>query len=315
MSVALIIIFNHRFDQNIPKLNEIYGNRFSQIYHLVPFYDGDLPNVIPVFENSFYFQGYIPQSKHILKNIDCTHFVFIGDDLILHPKINESNILTELNISENGAFLPFSWGMITKMPMEWANTFPAINSFYLEDCLLHQAPDWKSLLPKKEEAIKKLQKLGFDSGKLNLKLLKNHKNSYKYPRFKITLKEYLKLLLKRRRTPAYPLLTGYSDMFIIPKNKLDCFSEYCELFRQMRLWVEVAIPTALVLSVDELIFEKETKWKGTTYWNGINSDEMNERYEKNEFSLDKLFSSYKTNELYIHPIKLSKWDNQKINKK
>ena len=48
--VPLIIIYNHRFDQNIEKLNKIYGERFSKIYHLVPFYDGDLPNVIPVFE-------------------------------------------------------------------------------------------------------------------------------------------------------------------------------------------------------------------------------------------------------------------------
>ena len=305
--VALIIIYNHRFDANIPKLEKIYENRFSLIYHLVPFYDGDLPNVIPVFENSFYFQGYIPQSKHILNKINASHFVFVGDDLILHPDINETNILSELKVSEDGAFLPWSWGTITKMSMEWANTFPTINSFYLEDYLLHHAPDWKRILPERDIAIQKLKKLGFTSGKLNYKLLKGENKSYNYPRFNITLKEYLKLLIKRRRTPAYPLLTGYSDMFIFPKNKLEKFSEYCELFRQMRLWVEVAIPTALVLTVDDLVFEKDTKWMGTTYWENENNEEMNERYEQVDFNFEELMKSYKSNELYIHPVKLSKW--------
>jgi hypothetical protein len=305
--VALIIIYNHRFDANIPKLEKIYENRFSTIFHLVPFYDGDLPNVIPVFENSFYFQGYIPQSKHILNKINSSHFVFVGDDLILHPDINENNILKELNVTEDGAFLPWSWGIITKISMEWANTFPSINSFYIEDYLLHHAPDWKKMLPERDTAIQKLKKLGFTSGKLNYKLLKGENKSYNYPRFNITLKEYLKLLLKRRRTPAYPLLTGYSDMFILPKNKLEKFSEYCELFRQMRLWVEVAIPTALVLTVDDLTFEKDTKWLGTTYWENENIEEMNERYEHVDFNFEELMKSYKSNELYIHPVKLSKW--------
>ena len=306
--VALIIIYNHRFDANIPKLEKIYENRFSLIYHLVPFYDGDLPNVIPVFENSFYFQGYIPQSKHILNKINASHFVFIGDDLILNPKLNEHNILQELNISKEGAFLPWSWGTIGNMSMEWANTFPALNAFYLEDYLLHHAPNWKEKLPPREVAVKRLQKLGFESRKLNLKLLKNNIGSYKYPRFKITRSEYLKALMKRRRTPAYPLLTAYSDMFIIPKEKYDVFSNYCELFRQMRLWVEVAIPTAMVLTYDEIIFEKDLEWMGTTYWEKENIEEMNERYEQVDFNFEELMKSYKPNELYIHPVKLSKWE-------
>jgi hypothetical protein len=306
--VALIIIYNHRFDANIPKLEKIYENRFSTIYHLVPFYDGDLPNVIPVFENSFYFQGYIPQSKHILNKINASHFVFVGDDLILHPDINENNILNELKVSKDGAFLPFTWGMISKISMEWPNTFPSINSFYLEDFLLHHSPDWKKILPERDIAIQKLKKLGFTTGKLNYKLLKGENKSYNYPRFKITLKEYLKLFIKRRRTPAYPLLTGYSDMFILPKNKLEKFSEYCELFRQMRLWVEVAIPTALVLTIDNLVFEKDTKWNGTTYWDGINSEVMNKRYNSLDYSFEKLSRDFGKNELFIHPVKLSKWN-------
>ena len=60
-NIALIIIYNHRYDSNVSILEGIYKERFSDIFHLMPFYDGDKPNVIPVYENSRYFQGYIAQ--------------------------------------------------------------------------------------------------------------------------------------------------------------------------------------------------------------------------------------------------------------
>ena len=59
--IALVVIYNHRFDGNISIVEDLYRERFSNIFHLVPFYDGDRPDVIPVYENSFQFQGYIAQ--------------------------------------------------------------------------------------------------------------------------------------------------------------------------------------------------------------------------------------------------------------
>jgi len=58
MKAALILIYNHRYDKNIEILEKIYSKRFSVIFHLVPFYDGNRDNVIPVYENSYYFEGY-----------------------------------------------------------------------------------------------------------------------------------------------------------------------------------------------------------------------------------------------------------------
>ena len=57
--VALLVVYNHRNDRNIPRVQEIYKSRFSHIFHIVPFYDGhvDGEEVIPVYENSFYFEG------------------------------------------------------------------------------------------------------------------------------------------------------------------------------------------------------------------------------------------------------------------
>ncbi len=55
--IALVIIYNHQYNKNIDILERIYKGRFSHIYHLIPFYQGDKENVIPVYDASLYFQG------------------------------------------------------------------------------------------------------------------------------------------------------------------------------------------------------------------------------------------------------------------
>lgn len=305
--VPLIIIYNHRFDQNIKKLDKIYEERFSNIYHLVPFYDGDLPNVIPVFEESFYFQGYVPQCKYIIEKIECEHFLFIGDDLILNPALNENNVIEELKLEKGSGFLPWQWGMLSEISMEWPNLFQSINSFYMDDVLMHHAPNWKNELPSREDAVKIFEKYNLNTGKLKFKNLKGNKRNYKYNRFKLTRKNYFRLLKNRRRTLPYPLLAAYSDIFIVSKENLESFSKYCELFRRMKLWVEVALPTAMLLSHRDVKFEKDGDWNGTTYWENENIDEMNSRFERLNYHFPSFEKDMATNELYVHPVKLSKW--------
>ena len=75
--VALIIIYNHKFDRNIDILENIYKDRFSNIYHLVPFYTGDKSNVISVYENSHYFQGYVAQGFKSYFKEEFEHYFFI----------------------------------------------------------------------------------------------------------------------------------------------------------------------------------------------------------------------------------------------
>ncbi|MBN8650204.1 MAG: hypothetical protein J0L67_02190 [Cytophagales bacterium] len=88
--VALIIIFNHKFEKNLPALKNIYQERFEDIYFVIPFYAGSETNVIPVYDHSYYFQGYIAQAlKFISHKFD--HYLFIADDLFLNPAINQSN--------------------------------------------------------------------------------------------------------------------------------------------------------------------------------------------------------------------------------
>lgn len=97
---CLVIIFNHRYDKNISKLRRIYGERFSDIKFLMPFYDGDDADVIPVYESSYQFQGFLVQAYEKLKNISCTHYLFIADDLIINPKFTENNFADSIGGSK-----------------------------------------------------------------------------------------------------------------------------------------------------------------------------------------------------------------------
>src|SRR6218665_624801 len=104
--VALVIIYNHQYNKNIEKLEEVYGNWFSHIFHLVPFYAGDKPNVIAVYESSYYFQGYVAQGLKRFFSPEFDHYLFIGDDLMVNPVINENNYSLHLNLDVKTSFIP-----------------------------------------------------------------------------------------------------------------------------------------------------------------------------------------------------------------
>src|SRR5205085_6532757 len=73
-SPALVIIYNHQYDENIERLEHLYKRRFGSIFHLVPFYRGSRSNVVPVYENSHYFQGYIAQAFRAFFREDFSHY-------------------------------------------------------------------------------------------------------------------------------------------------------------------------------------------------------------------------------------------------
>jgi len=104
--IALIIIYNHQYNKNINIIERIYKDRFSNIYHLVPFYYGEKANVIPVYECSYFFQGYIAQGLKSYFKEEYTHYFFIADDLMLNPTINEDNYSEHLKLNPNSCFIP-----------------------------------------------------------------------------------------------------------------------------------------------------------------------------------------------------------------
>lgn len=300
--VVLIIIYNHQYNKNIQILEQIYNDRFSNIYHLIPFYTGEKKNVIPIYECSYYFQGYVSQGFKTYFKEEYKHYLFVADDLILNPIINEINYTQHFKLNPNTSFIP-GFGSLHEVKGFWARVGEAF-----QWNINFSGVEAKNQLPDYTTALQLFSKFGLEIKPLNyLQIYKKQE----FPRlFKIKKILYY-FLWKRRQFKnrnkefhlSYPLVGSYSDIFVVSSDSIKQFSHYCGVFASTRLFVEVAVPTSLVLSAEEIITEKDLKLQGEALW----TKEQYEILDKYDGKLDLLLNDFPENLLYLHPIKLSKW--------
>lgn len=291
--IALLIVYNHRYDKNIPILNNIYKNRFSNIFHLVPFYDGDVENIIPVYDNSHYFQNYIAQAYTHLRKQNFSHFYLVADDMIINPQLDENNLHDKLGLAYDECYLP------RKIILQenknncgkkwWGHSHHAVSY-----SITQKGVEVKNILPSVEEAKKRFELHGIPYSNIPLSVIKpNGRGEYKIA---------IKCLINRGKI-NYPLVGGYVDTLIIPSDYMLNFCKYCGAFAATKLFVEIAIPTALVLSTDKIKYNDDVRLKEGDLWN----EEQIEFAKSHEFSLVKLNENFPDDVLFYHPVKLSKW--------
>lgn len=318
-SVALVVIYNHQYIKNIEKIEALYQSKFQNIYHLMPFYTGTKSNVIPVFDNSFYFQGYIAQASNKLFSQNYKHCIFIGDDLLLNPHIDENNYQTYFKLDENSSFIP-EFIDIYDLKKVWRQ----IDA--LRYCQKIKGVECDKFLPPSEVVLKKFQKQGLSVPKsFKLKYLYdfNFKNYLKLTHY---LHTYFNIIVdniniafgKSKMYPdckhfstSYPITGGYSDIFIINNKSFKEFSNLCGIFAATNLFVELAIPTSILISNDNIITEKELNRQGGAIW--VNKLSWTYNADKFEFlnkfdnNLSALIENFPDDYLYLHPIKFSIW--------
>ncbi len=303
--VALIIIYNHQYNKNIDISERIYRNRFSNIYHLVPFYNGEKQNVIPVFECSYYFQGYISQGFKSYFKEEYLHYFFVADDMLLNPKLNENNYYEHLRLNLNTSFIP---GFITlherdKWPrvgeaFRWSIKYPGVEAE-------NQLPDYEKALKIFQQFDLKIKPLRFDQ-------IWEKPNSMKdFVRIIYKDRTYFLHYIKNKFTKklyslSYPIVGSYSDIFVVSSKSIKLFCHYCGVFAATKLFVEVAIPTSLVLSAKEIVTEKDLELQGKAFW----TEEQLSELDKYESSLKQLLAEFPNNYLYLHPVKLSQWNTE-----
>lgn len=301
--VALVIIYNHKYEKNILILEDIYGERFSHIFHLMPFYMGKCKNVISVYENSYYFQGYIAQAYQILKDKgEFKHFFFIGDDLLLNPEVNESNYKEYLSLQDKDSF--FSRFDEVSRQGKW----PHLKKI-MDFSVLQAGLEIHNELPKEQDVLECFKRNGLQTPFIRIEDIyaypkKEHyskgiKGLYWYNKDKRKAKKILseeKILLK------YPLVCGYSDILVVSSQDMEHFANYCGIFSAAKLFVEAAIPTAMIISCKSIKTEKDIHIGGLILWE--DRVQFEEKYNK---SLNELFLNFPKDILYVHPVKLSKW--------
>ena len=313
-NVALIVIFNHNYHDNIQKLEQIYQDRFKNIWYAIPFYQGNLQNVIPVFDNSYYFQNFIATALDKIKHLNFTHYIFIADDLYLNPKINENNYQEYFGLQPDSAFIsnffrlddPNETRPYRLYPPYWpgiehALDFEQRKKGFEGNAFLPNYSDAEDGLKKNgitfNPSIKKrfLFPIKFTLGKNGIREM--------YYRLKISWSN-IRFLFKKTRI-KYPLVGGYSDLLILPNQKLDEFMMHSRCFATLDLFVEIALPSALLYNYDKISTEGHLKFKTITHW----TKNGNETETAHRFSLNSLNENFPADSLYIHPVKLSKWKN------
>jgi len=319
--VALIIIYNHQYNKNIEVLEKIYKNRFSDIYHLVPFYKGEKLNVIPVYESSYYFQGYVAQGFTCFFKEEYKHYFFIADDLLLNPTINDNNYSEYFNLNLNTCFIPgfisldeCVWWPQLHHAFEWDINFPGVEA--------------KNQLPKYEVALQAFKKHGLEIKPLNFnqRWYKPTQLTVENFGFKMIRKNIHYLIRKTKNKLTnnqynlpYPMVGSYSDIFIVSSVAIKRFCHYCGVFAATKLFVEIGLPTSLVLSGQEIVTEKDLKLNGKALWydgnhrlNGDLKPAFGDYEELDIFNnnLKDLLINFPENYIYLHPIKLSKWNTE-----
>ena len=309
--ICLVIIYNHNFERNISVLNRIYAGRFSHVYHVMPFYRGDDPKVIGVYENSYQFSGYITQFYLQLGKHDFSSFVFVADDMVINPSINENNILERLG-SENAQAFITGAKLIEeeKAFCKWGSALGAFRNFSSRN----NACEFLRQLPSIEEATRLMTNHGFDCSKgvtermLRIATYCVRAQPYAYA----GLRPYLisSFALKHPRwfssgKKLYPLLYGYSDFLMVSAEKMPDFIHLCGVFAAARIFVEVAIPTALYLCCDKV---KTVADIGVKCEIGVSDYSVRDYLEKKyEFSFKRLTENFPEDYLFIHSVKLSRW--------
>lgn len=311
--VCLIVIFNHRYDKNIPILEGIYKDRFSNRYYLVPFYDGVMENVIPVYGRSIFFESYIAQGTNVFYKTEYKHYLFIADDMMICPEINENNYKEFFEVKDGQSWIP-ALTPLHEMPKYWIGTMSAF--LYRKKQKYIEAQN--EFMPI-EKAHQKMALQGVNVKPLSrYDLFKEWSWSIRFMadklRLGLRLITWLRHPLKKTYELEYPMVGSYSDILLVSGDCMKSFAHYCGVFGATCLFVEIAIPTALILSSNmKIVTEKNTKRKGKAYWFSSavpfweGEDSQWDNIERQFKNLKDMMERFPEDQLYIHPVKLSKW--------
>lgn len=299
--IALLILYNHRYDKNIPKIEELYRNKFSHLFHLIPFYDGDKENVIPVYESSHQYQSYISQAYQRIKHLGFTHYFVVADDMILNPAITEYNLFDFTGIPQDSCYITNMREICNSPTSYWRYMYEAY------DYNPHRrGVEITNVLPPIQEAEERLRARGFSPQDLSLK---NSIKAFLYflrNKHKRMLPKALHHILKSRKL-NYPLIAGWCDILILTEDVMPQFCTFCGAFAATELFVEIAVATALALCDKPICVGKDLTLNYIRLLSQLPKKEKNKFYSEYNWSLDKLLSEYPKDTFFIHPIKLSKW--------
>jgi len=310
MTVRAVFVFNHKYERNIAALERIYADRFASRRYIVPFAESPSESVLGVYETSWNFSGHIAQAGARFIDPDVSHYMFIADDLILNPALNEANLADALELGPDTGYIK-SLTAIDRLRYRWPWAGEAAMSLRKYG----RGFDYRAELPAADVAQAKFAAMGLrlDAPSLQFRDLRTW--LWDMPRLAPwCFAMGLGVLGKRS---DYPLLGGYADFVVVPASAIHAFVHYCGVFAAMKIFAEVAVPTALALATDRIVTElaigehfRDTDTaartglplRGIEFWAKGEADAYAARTERR---IDRLLGDFPADQLYVHPVKLS----------
>ena len=240
-------------------------------------------------------------------NDEHTHYVFLADDLILNPVLNESNIISTLLQNNDSAGFITSYKMLNVQHIkDWIWTISAL------DALLNNLGcQFEKFLPSYKQACEKMEKHGLSSKNIPVDLAKqciiNSCNTGKYYIKSIKKDVYKKIVKKynsKNDNYTYPLARGFSDFFILPKEKIEEICYLFGVFSSANIFVEIATPTSMLLSLDKVYSADMLNTKADILW----CSERTRFDNKHKNNFKEFYDNFEQDTLYVHPVKLSQWN-------
>ena len=288
----------------------------------MPYYKGNDADVCSVFGNSFQFYNYILQAREKIKQLDGDNILIIGDDLLLNPKFDEFSTAPLLGIHSDDMFYLDDFVDVS-LPLCYRGTSEA-HLFSMIPAGI-DAGSVNENVPTYEEARQILKSRNLmhydDLSRVHMFIPKWIPGGGIYANWKVLkgrgwhLLNYLKHRIKKYRY-SYPVVFGYSDIVCIPKKKFDDFCRILEVFSAWNMFVELAIPTALqLLPGTRLATLEDTQYKSGNVWfpqDPEHFEAMNAVIDglvsSSGGDLGNLLASFPQEYLYLHPVKLSRFD-------
>ena len=163
LRVCVCVIFNHPFPKIVPIIREIYKDRFDKVLFFMPFERMPDEDVITVYHGCYASPAYITESRHILEQVDCDVFMFVHDDVILNPKLNERNFVDYFPLGPEDGFIPVAESPPEAMG-DWIWYFGSVpRMFFPKSILFSGGIEFENVykyLPDPKALIAKLEGLG-----------------------------------------------------------------------------------------------------------------------------------------------------------
>jgi hypothetical protein len=303
MTTTLCVLFGHPFPKNIPVLRELYGSRFSDVIFLQPLVRSEDRDVLTVYRGSYNFHGMIADAFARLISKRSDHYVFIQDDVLLNPLLNEKNIAERLSVEVDQAFIPKFAPLGGPLSWDW---YPRLmwKLFYPMNPLTGSGVEnlWAQLPDAERMRDRLAAKYGFNF------------EPVRYDRRRPPIQQLFddpvlsetaaKVVLEGLFAGAadrsslelpYPFCFGLSDFFVVGGEALAQVAHLLGVMAAAEVFVEVAVPTALLTAAESVRQQHEVGLSSDWLWGGG-------RDGADPAALAKRF---REDLLFVHPVKIS----------